>query len=117
MRVSTVSISVRYSKQLADASYKTVELGLEASLTSNTEDWQEVQRTLYTQLGDQIRFVFNGNGSGNGTAKVAQEPAKAELPEPPAHFCQQHRTPFVKFSKNGRSWWSHKLGNGWCREA
>jgi hypothetical protein len=64
MRVTSVSINVRYSKPLADGSYKTIELGCESSLTSSDEDWQEVQRNLYKELGSQMRHVFSGNGAG-----------------------------------------------------
>jgi hypothetical protein len=123
MRISTISVQVRYSKPMADGSHKTVELGVEGSLTDSTEDWQEVQRDLYKDLGSQMRYAFSGNGTGiaTGKAQVASERhirPVPELPEPPpAHYCTQHRTPFTKFSKNGRSWWSHRHGNGWCREA
>jgi hypothetical protein len=68
MRVTTVSVNVRYSKPMGDGSHKTVELGIEGSLTDNDEDWQEVQRNIC----DQLRYVFNGNGSGkaqNGSEK------------------------------------------------
>jgi hypothetical protein len=46
MRVTVVSVNVRYSKQMPDASFKTVELGIEGSLSSSDEDWHEVQKTF-----------------------------------------------------------------------
>jgi len=53
MKVSVVKVNVRYSKQMADGSHKTVELGVEGSLTCSDEDWHEAQADLYHQLGDQ----------------------------------------------------------------
>jgi hypothetical protein len=81
MRATTILVNVRYSRPLADGSYKTVELGCEATLTATDKDWREVQADLYRQLGDQMRSVFNGNGSG----KATQGPEKAveALPAPP----------------------------------
>jgi hypothetical protein len=48
MRVTTVSVNVRYSKPMADGSHKTVELGIEGTLTDSSEDWREAQRDIYT---------------------------------------------------------------------
>jgi hypothetical protein len=75
MQVTSVSVNVRYSKQMNDGNYKTVELGVEGSLDPSDDDWQEMQSTLYRQLGDQMRYVFSGNGSGktpNGAEKAVE---------------------------------------------
>jgi hypothetical protein len=128
MRINTVSVSVRYSKQMADGSFKTVELGCEGTLTSGDEDWYEVQAHLYHQLGDQMKQVFSGNGSGkaqNGPEKPVETvppPPLPSLPSPPAplrnHYCQEHETVFEKYAKDGRTWYSHKASDGkWHREA
>jgi hypothetical protein len=115
MRVTVVSVNVRYSKPMADGSHKTVELSVESSLTSSDEDWHEVQRKIYAQLGEQMRYVFSGNGSG----KVAQEPPRADLPaHQREHWCATHQTEYKRFSKDGRVWYSHKVPDGkWCKES
>jgi hypothetical protein len=102
----------RYSKQMTDGSYKTVELGCEGSLASSDENWHKVSLDLYRELGDQMRQVFSGNGSG----KVAQEPPKPNLPAPQReHWCAQHQTRLKKYAKDARIWYSHRQGNGWCK--
>jgi hypothetical protein len=86
MRINTVSVSVRYSKQMVDGNYKTVELGVEGSLDSSDEDWHEVQADLYHQLGNQMRYVFSGNGSGkvpNGPEKTVEAVPAEPLPPAP----------------------------------
>jgi hypothetical protein len=119
MRVTTVSVNVRYSKPMGDGAHKTVELGIEGSLTDSSEDWCEVQRNIYAQLGDQLRYVFNGNGSGkaqNGSEKPIRGAHSQPEPQTDRH-CRQHQTPFKQYTKDGRSWWSHRHSNGWCKES
>jgi hypothetical protein len=115
MRVTVVSVNVRYSKPMADGSHKTVELGIEGSLTSSDEDWRAVQTDFYHQLGSQMRYVFSGNGSG----KVAQAMPTTELPASQrAHWCEIHHCEYQRFSKDGKTWFSHKAPGGkWCKEA
>jgi hypothetical protein len=125
MQVTTVSVNVRYSRQMADGSFKTVELGCEGTLNSSDDDWQEVQANLYHQLGDKMKRIFSGNGSGkaqNGTEKAV--PAATPTPLPPPvpqreHWCQEHQTSFKRFEKDGRTWYSHKApdGKSWCKES
>jgi hypothetical protein len=63
---------------MTDGNYKTVELGVEGSLDASDEDWQEVQDSLYRQLGDQMRHVFNGAGKAqNGPEKAVEALAAA----------------------------------------
>ena len=33
------------------------------------------------------------------------------------HYCATHSTPFVRHEKDGKVWYSHKAGDGWCNEA
>ena len=111
MKVTTVSASVRYSKALGDGSHKTVELSAEAALTPK-EQWQEAQGSLYHELGQQLMSLWstkangqpvndNGDGNGNGNGD---------------HHCQEHGVPFKRHEKNGRTWYSHKVGDKWCNE-
>jgi hypothetical protein len=112
MWVTVVKVYIRYSKQMPDTSFKTVELGLKGSLTSSDENWHKVSLDLYRELGDQMRQVFSGNGSG----KVAQEPPKPNLPAPQReHWCAQHQMRLKKYAKDGSIWYSHRQDNGWCK--
>jgi len=116
MDVTSITVHIRYSKSLADGSYKTVELGAERTLNPD-EDYHEAQVALYHELGETMKYVFSGNGAG----KSQNSPEKPAPPQPETqqskHYCRQHRIPFKKYSKEGREWWSHKLGSGWCRES
>jgi hypothetical protein len=79
MRVTSISVSVRYSKQMGDGSYKTVELGCEGALEKD-ENWWEAQADFYHQLGDQMRCVFNSSGKAqNGPENAVAPLAEAAL--------------------------------------
>ena len=105
MKVSTVSASVRFSKAIGDSQHKTIELSAEATLDAR-ETWTEAQASLYRQLGQQIKALWNDNqasSDGNG--------------QTPAHYCQDHQTEYRRFEKDGRVWYSHKAPDGkWCQE-
>ena len=116
MRVDRVTANVRYSKQMPDGAFKTVELGCESSLTDGDEDWREVQTNLYRQLGEQMRYVFSGNGSG----KVAQEPPMPETLHPNVNTGVRNTRPNTSGStKKGRSGTpiKHLMGNGLGRNS
>ena len=118
MRVTSISVSVRYSKQMGDGSYKTIELGCEGALEKD-ENWWEAQADLYHQLGDQMRCVFSGSGKAqNGPENAVAPLAGAATPPVPSreHFCTAHQTEYRQFTKDGRTWYSHRHGNGWCKE-
>ena len=104
MKVTTVSANVRYSRPLGDGSYKTVELGAEASL-SGQESWDKAQAELYEQLGSQLKALWNCKNGGNGSETTTQE-----------HFCLNHNTAFQRYEKGGRVWYAHKAGSEWCNE-
>jgi hypothetical protein len=131
MKVTTVSVSIRYSKSLAPGEHKTLELSAEGGV-SEDDDWFTCQQGLYSQLTTQLRRLWAQNG-------VIQEPApdgprmavagssdwedieSQSLPSPSVsspkvHYCQEHQTPFKKCEKGGSAWYSHKMAGGWCRE-
>jgi hypothetical protein len=132
MNIQNISVHIRYSKPLADGSYKTVELAAEGSLAPG-EDWHKAEVALYHELGQAMKYVFSGNGSGkpaltgpgrphNGPEKPIQAPARkaaASRPGRPEHWCEEHTCDFNRYEKNGRVWYSHRVGNTkeWCREA
>ena len=32
------------------------------------------------------------------------------------HFCKEHGVAFQRYEQDGRSWYSHKTRDGWCKE-
>ncbi|HZA24553.1 MAG TPA: hypothetical protein VFA32_18470 [Dehalococcoidia bacterium] len=106
MIATSLSVSVRYSRPLADGSHKTVELSCEASLEAE-ESWKEAQAAMYTDLGKQIKAMFASSGTNGKTAPATK----------PEHWCPTHETDYQRFSKDNKVWYSHKTPDGWCKES
>ena len=104
MQITTISASVRYSKPLGDGSYKTVELGAEATLTAE-ETWTEAQANLYQALGHQLKALWTSNGNSGANGHPT-----------PGHYCLEHGTAFKQYEKASQVWYAHKQGQEWCRE-
>lgn len=99
---------MRFSKAIGDGQHKTIELSAEAALDPK-ETWTEAQASLYQQLGQQIKALWNGGQASNNGAQTQ--------PSMPDHYCNEHGTEFKRFEKEGRVWYSHKGPDGkWCRE-
>ena len=50
------------------------------------------------------------------TSILAQYPPTAvEKETATAHVCPVHLVPMRQTSKNGRSWYSHRTPDGWCK--
>ena len=45
----------------------------------------------------------------------AQASSQAASPEPERRYCPKHGTEMQLNTKEGRSWWSHKTAEGWCK--
>ena len=37
-----------------------------------------------------------------------------EVPSPAGYYCGDHNTPFQRHEREGRVWYSHRQGSGWC---
>ena len=55
MKVDRVSANIRFSQEI-QGTWKSVELGAEATLTPN-EDWHEAQTRLYAELTTELRSL------------------------------------------------------------
>jgi hypothetical protein len=122
MDIQNISVHIRYSKPLADGSHKTVELAAQGTLNPG-EDWHKAEVALYHELGETMKYVFSGNGSGKpaltGPGKPHNAPARkapASRPGRPEHWCEEHTCEFNRYEKNGKVWYSHRVGNSWCKE-
>jgi hypothetical protein len=125
MKVTSVSVNVRYAKEI-EGSWKTVELSAEATVDPE-ETWTLAQQGLYTMLTAQLRTIWGQNGHQNGSQKPVEgtweelesypSPDPARQPPPREHFCLEHQTEFKRYEKNGSIWYSHRNGEyGWCKE-
>ena len=99
-----------------------MEIGAEATLDGK-EPWT-AQASLYRQLGCQLKTLWpNGTGhkADNGAEEpigTTPEPESSPTPsQPPGHYCQEHQTPFKRYSRGENAWYSHKTADGkWCKE-
>ena len=114
----TVSANIRYSKQLPGGAWKGLELSVEAALEGQ-DTWTEAQATLYDELGQQLKVLWDKNGR-------SPEPTERPLEAPHSHandngvsqhYCDEHGAEFRRYGKSGRVWYSHKgPGDKWCKE-
>ena len=76
MKVTTVSATIRYSKDTGQGAWKVAEVGAEATVEDN-ETWTEAQAHLYAELGCQLKALWaNGAGhkaQGDVTHSLAQD--------------------------------------------
>ena len=119
MKVTTISATIKYSQDTGKGAWKAVEVGAEGTVDTR-EHWQQALAVLYADLGQQLKSLW-----ANGNGHKPQEPAEShvgavtelEPTETPAHFCQEHQTPFKRYSRGENVWYSHKTADGkWCRE-
>jgi hypothetical protein len=129
MQVERINATIRYSQEIQGA-WKSLELGAEASLEPD-ENWTIAQQGLYSLLTGQLKALWgnkNGhspehaqNGAENHVEgsweEVTSYPSPAaEKPAPREHWCPAHQREFKRYEKDGRSWYSHRDGDGWCKE-
>jgi len=73
MQVTKLTLTLRYSKELTDGAWKSIEVGAEA-VPSEEQSWQAQQRELYAELAGQLRTLFT-NHTANTTPPAKEEPA------------------------------------------
>ena len=110
MNITTVSASVRYSKALGQGQHKTVELSAAADLEPQ-EDWHDAQSDLYQELGQQLKTLWSSEST---VQSVNGDVTSEEIVD--EHYCNQHKTNFLRHEKDDEVWYSHKFDDTWCRE-
>ena len=103
MKVTTVSATIRYSQDTGKGAWKVIELGAEGSVDAR-ENWQGAQAYLYAELGKQLKTMWLTNG---------QEPG----PTTHEHWCEEHQVAFERREGKHGTFYSHRLGEGWCNES
>ena len=121
MKITNISANIRFSKALDDGSYKTIQLGAEATVKSQ-ESWREAQSKLYEQLGQNLKRLW-ASRNGKERLETSKDTVKDQIPlsgqsrASQEHFCVEHGVGFQRYEKNGNVWFSHKTQDGsWCRE-
>jgi hypothetical protein len=121
MRVTKVSSIIRYAAE-AKGAWRTIEVSAEAAINPE-ENWQTVQQELYRQLGDQLKSMWSRGASKAQTEadswiELGGNHKEALTPVPSReHFCTAHQIEYKRFTKDGRTWYSHKAPDGkWCKE-
>ncbi len=115
MEVDRVKATLRYSTE-AKGAWRSLEIGAEATVAPD-EDWHTAQASLYQQLGQQLRALWDNRRADEAPEKPAEAPGEPDLPTMPEHYCQQHQAEYQRYEKDGKVLWAHKAPDGkWCRE-
>jgi hypothetical protein len=121
MNVIKVTATVRYSQDTGKGSWKSLELGCEATV-SETEDAFKAQATLYGQLARQFRELWQKNGTAPAQDALGSPNGSQANPQTATltkeHWCELHQREWK--SKKGKygTFYSHKAPDGsWCNEA
>ena len=78
--------------------------GHEAMLTIRGQSPEEFQRNLAA-----VRGLLDAVPQNNGTAQPAPSQPHGQ------GWCAKHSVQMGQTTKEGRSWWSHKTEQGWCK--
>jgi hypothetical protein len=105
-------VNIRFSQDTGAGSWKTIELGTEATLSSSSEDWEQAQRELYSRLSEQLKVIW----SGKADAQYAPEGRTIDAPPAKAHWCAEHRVEFKAKQGKFGTFYSHRQGDSWCNE-
>jgi hypothetical protein len=90
MDIQSISVHIRYSKQMPDTSFKTVELGAEGTLAPG-EDWHKAEVPLYHELGETMKTCSPATvqerlrmalRSPHSPLPINQTPPLQEAPDP-----------------------------------
>jgi hypothetical protein len=60
MQVTKLILTLRYSRELPDGAWKSIEVGAEATPSADRA-WQEQQQELYTELAAQLKTLFTNH--------------------------------------------------------
>jgi hypothetical protein len=126
VNVTKVTATVRYSQDTGKGAWKSLEIGVEASINER-EDWQKTQAHLYSDLAKQFKALWSANGvttHQEGHQTDAQPSSALSSPDDSSqrtdtHYCQDHGVPFK--ARNGQygEFYSHQIKGTrqWCNEA
>jgi hypothetical protein len=122
MKVTSISVSVRYSSQQPDGSHKTVEFSATADVDPEEEDWKDASRAIYLDLGAQVNETLSKRGGRNkGPAEeeqpddlfVDEEPLDALVDSQPSPKSQKRpATPTAASQGQGQ----HTTAEHWCQD-
>ena len=120
MQVERIKATIRYSQDTGCGAWRSLEIGAEALLEPG-ETLEDAQPVLYEDLRAQFKALWQGGAKGTAVVQQAEQEdlfGDAEpQPEPPAHWCEEHRHEHKRREKDGRVWYSHYLGDGqYCNE-
>ena len=113
--VSKIGCSV--SRKVSDGAYGSFEVSkwveVDLSPTANVEEEMIALDTYLTAA-----VGASAKDKQDKIAKPVEEPTVPMVPlAPPAAegHCAIHNVPMKQYTKEGRSWYSHKVGDAWCK--
>ena len=88
MKVTTISAAIRYSKEIGNGAWKSLEIGAEATVEPR-EDWHDAEARLYAELSTELRTLWTGTNSN--TAKNGEDTSGNGEQQPREHWCEEHQ--------------------------
>ena len=90
--------------------------GFPCQITSRAED----SKTLLERINGIEQWLVASGATPAGPEAPASiapvvAPSTPAEPEHPAGWCTVHDTQMQMHEKNGTSWYSHQVDEGWCR--
>ena len=125
--VNKITANVRYSKNIGQGEYKTVELGAEATVGPDS-DWYIEHCVLYNSLVKELKELWNYKKEKDIVLEDTwpTNSSKEEVPTKPiassngneshSTICPIHNVPFERKDGFGKAWYSHMVSKGvWCK--
>lgn len=118
-KIQTISLELKYSKEIQDGEWKGIALGAEATLDPK-ETAREAREALQNILVTELRLAWAETTRDEPVplprqgAEVVGDPEIEEPPAPPADpsWCPVHEAKMKMRSWGG---YSHKAGDKWCQ--
>jgi hypothetical protein len=109
MIVEKVAVQLRYSADTGQGSWRTVDLGAEASLEVG-ETLHGATQALYAEVRQELANIWQAPVKDQAIKQPALEVT------PPEHWCQEHGVEFKRQENSRGVWYSHQVDGGWCKE-
>ena len=61
-----------------------------------------------------VQLKADGFTPGSAPGRGGQRSSRPSAPAGP--MCAEHGVPFRQYTREGRSWYAHRDGEGWCRQ-
>lgn len=93
---------IQYSKKFADGTILVVG-------ADTVEEWEQLYQEF--RNSEVVLKMFKEDINGNSNVPSIQHDDMNQDPS----YCPIHKVTMKQYEKDGRSWFSHKTDDGWCK--